>query len=113
MEYLSSGTLVKRMKLCANPRCQCRVDRAACHGTYYEWRFVEDGKHLHDDGLECRTNGSGLLREHSVAELKTLDVGYGYTADGGRTFPLRGAGDGLMPTLADALLKYPRQRFLI
>jgi hypothetical protein len=47
MEHLSSGTLVKRMKLCGNPRCQCRVDRAARHGPYYEWGFVEAGKHRH------------------------------------------------------------------
>ena len=47
MEYLSSGTLVKRMKLCGNPRCQCKVDRAARHGPYYEWGFVKDGKLRH------------------------------------------------------------------
>jgi glycerophosphoryl diester phosphodiesterase len=68
---------------------------------------------FHDDGLACRTEGSGRISEHSVSELKTLDVGYGYTADGGKTFPLRGKGVGLMPTLAEVLQKYPDQRFLI
>jgi hypothetical protein len=47
MEYLSSGTLIRRMKLCSNPRCQCKVDRAARHGPYYEWGFVKAGKHRH------------------------------------------------------------------
>lgn len=68
---------------------------------------------FHDDPLECRTNGSGRVSEHTVAELKTLDVGYGYTADDGRSFPLRGKGVGLMPTLAEVLQKYPAQPFLV
>ena len=46
-----------------------------------------------------------------MAQLKKLDVGHGYTADGGRTFPFRGKGVGLMPSLAEvlaaALLAYP------
>ncbi len=27
-----------------------------------------------------------------MSELKTLDIGYGYTADGGKSFPFRGQG---------------------
>lgn len=47
MEPVSSGTLVKRMKLCGNPRCRCKVDRAARHGPYYEWGFIEAGRLRH------------------------------------------------------------------
>jgi glycerophosphoryl diester phosphodiesterase len=47
---------------------------------------------FHDDALECRTDGTGRVMERTLAELKTLDVGYGYTADEGKTFPLRGSG---------------------
>lgn len=47
LQYVCSGSLVKRMKLCGNPRCQCRVDRAARHGPYYEWGFLEGGKLRH------------------------------------------------------------------
>jgi glycerophosphoryl diester phosphodiesterase len=68
---------------------------------------------FHDWTLDCRTNGSGVTREHTMAELRALDVGYGYTADGGRTFPLRGQGQGLMPTLREALEAFPGKRFLI
>jgi glycerophosphoryl diester phosphodiesterase len=68
---------------------------------------------FHDAALECRTNGTGWVAEHTLAELQALDVGYGYTADNGNTFPLRGRGGGLMPSLADALLAYPHSRFLI
>jgi glycerophosphoryl diester phosphodiesterase len=68
---------------------------------------------FHDDDLACRTDGSGRISEHSVPELQALDVGYGYTADDGTSFPLRGKGVGLMPTLAEALQKHPQQRFLL
>jgi len=48
-----------------------------------------------------------------MAYLKTLDIGYGYTADGGKTFPFRGKGVGLMPTLDEVLESFPGRRFLI
>lgn len=68
---------------------------------------------FYDNGLECRTNGTGWVGEHTLAELKTLDVGFGYTADGGKSFPLRGTGVGLMPSLEEALKANPGSRFLI
>lgn len=67
----------------------------------------------HDDRLECRTQGHGRVFEANVASLKMLDVGYGYTADSGRSFPLRGKGVGSMPTLAEALRAFPGRRFMI
>lgn len=68
---------------------------------------------FHDERLECRTNGTGVTHEQTMAYLKTLDIGYGYTADGGKTFPLRGHGIGLMPTLPEVLDAFPNRRFLI
>jgi glycerophosphoryl diester phosphodiesterase len=62
---------------------------------------------FHDWTLDCRTEGRGVTREHSMAELKTLDIGHGYTADGGRTFPFRGKGVGMMPTLDEVLATFP------
>ncbi len=74
-----------------------------------------DGKFavFHDWTLDCRTNGSGVTREHSMTELKTLDIGYGYTADGGKTFPFRGKGVGLMPSLDEVLATFPDRRLVI
>jgi glycerophosphoryl diester phosphodiesterase len=40
-------------------------------------------------------------------------VGYGYTADGGKSYPFRGHGVGLMPSLDEVLDAFPGQRFLI
>ena len=48
-----------------------------------------------------------------MEELKQLDVGYGYTADHGETYPFRGKGVGLMPTLEEVLTNFPEQSFLI
>jgi len=68
---------------------------------------------LHDWTLDCRTDGTGVTREQSLAYLKNLDIGHGYTADGGRSFPLRGRGKGLMPTLEMVFAAFPQGRFLI
>lgn len=57
---------------------------------------------FHDWTLECQTNGSGVTHQQSFADLKALDLGYGFTPDGA-TFPLRGSGTGLMPSLGDVL----------
>ena len=65
---------------------------------------------FHDWTLDCRTDGKGPVRRKTLAELKRLDVGYGYTSDGGRTFPLRGRGIGGMPTVEEALRETPRMR---
>ena len=68
---------------------------------------------FHDWTLDCRTDGRGETRSHSMAELKRLDVGYGYTADGGRTYPFRGRGVGLMPSLDEVFAAFPGRRFLV
>lgn len=68
---------------------------------------------FHDWILEYRTNGEGATREHSMEELKILDIGYGYTADNGETFPFRGKGIGLMPSLDEVLTHFPDRAFLI
>jgi glycerophosphoryl diester phosphodiesterase len=68
---------------------------------------------FHDWTVDCRTNGTGVTRSHTLATLKALDIGFGYTADGGKTFPFRGKGVGLMPTLDEVLSAFPGKRFLI
>ena len=68
---------------------------------------------FHDWTLDCRTNGSGVSRRQTMAHLRTLDVGFGYTADGGRTFPFRGKGVGMMPTLHEVLSAFPGRTILI
>lgn len=68
---------------------------------------------FHDWELDCRTNGTGVTRDHTLTELQKLDVGYGYTADGGRTFPFRGKGIGLMPSLDEVLDRFAGKQLII
>ena len=68
---------------------------------------------MHDWTVDCRTEGTGDTRSHDMAYLKTLDLGYGYTADGGTTFPFRGKGVGMMPELKEVLGAMPTRRFLV
>ncbi|ETR77007.1 glycerophosphoryl diester phosphodiesterase [Afipia sp. P52-10] len=77
--------------------------------------LTPDGKFavFHDWTLECRTDGKGVTEQTPYAVLKTLDIGYGYTADGGKTFPFRGKGKGLMPELTEVFEALPNGRFLI
>ena len=62
---------------------------------------------FHDWTLDCRTNGTGPVRSKTLGELQQLDIGYGYTADGGKSFPLRGSQDRI-PSLEQALAALPR-----
>lgn len=68
---------------------------------------------MHDWSLDCRTNGQGATRSHAMPYLRTLDVGHGYTADNGRTYPLRGTGVGQMPELSEVFAALPGRQFLV
>ncbi len=68
---------------------------------------------FHDRTLECKTNGSGFTRAHTMAQLKALDVGYGYTFDGGKTYPFRGKAVGLMPSMDEVFRAFPGRSFMI
>ena len=68
---------------------------------------------FHDERLECRTNGTGRVRDRDLGYLHTLDAGYGYTPDNGKTYPYRGKGLGKIPTLRHLLTSFPDRNFLI
>lgn len=68
---------------------------------------------FHDWTIDCRTEGQGITRDQTLAYLQTLDIGYGYTADGGETYPFRGKGVGKLPSLAQVLDTFPEHSFLI
>ena len=61
---------------------------------------------FHDATLERTTNGSGPLRERSLAELRELDAGFRFSPEGGRTFPFRGKGI-TIPTLREVCEAFP------
>jgi len=65
-----------------------------------------------DPELDCRTDGTGAVRDRPLSYLRRLDVGHGYTADGGRSFPLRGRGRGAMPTAAEVIRAFPGETLI-
>lgn len=67
---------------------------------------------MHDPTVERTTNGSGRVEEMTLAQIKTLDAGYRFTADGGSTYPYRGMGIEV-PTLEEVLLAFPAARFVV
>jgi hypothetical protein len=47
IDYLCSGTLLKRTKMCGRPGCACAQDPNARHGPYFEWGHMKGGKLVH------------------------------------------------------------------
>lgn len=91
-----------------------QAGRLGAHMATLDLQVTRDG-HLvlyRDPDLSCRTNGSGPVAAHDLAELEKLDAGYGYTADGGKTFPFRGRGQGMIPPLEDVLTRMPERAML-
>lgn len=74
-----------------------------------------DGKLVlfHDEELQCRTNGSGSAHDLTLAEVKALDAGHGYTSDSGNSYPFRGSYFGAIPSFSEVLKKFPQKQFII
>jgi len=67
---------------------------------------------LHDEEVDRTTNGSGSVKEKTLAEVKELDAAWWFTLDDGDTYPLRGQGI-RVPTLEEAFEAFPNRPFLI
>jgi len=67
---------------------------------------------MHNASVDETTDGRGAVHRHSLAELKRLDAGYRWTADGGKTFPYRGKGI-TAATLEEVFRAFPRMRMNI
>lgn len=66
---------------------------------------------LHDRTVDRTTNGTGAVKDLSLAEVKALDAGYHFSPDGGATYPWRGKGV-TIPTLEEVLAVMPQHRAL-
>ena len=63
---------------------------------------------IHDASVERTTNAKGLVQDLTLSELKSLDAGYHWTNDGGRTYPFRERGI-TIPSLNEIFSAFPRQ----
>ncbi len=67
---------------------------------------------MHDDTVDRTTNGTGPINSLTLEELKSLDAGFNWTKDGGRTYPFRGKGI-TVPTLEEVFTSLPHMRINI
>lgn len=91
-------------------------DRAAALGAdalETDVRLTRDGAVVvfHDEDTARLLGVPGTIEERTLAELRRLDAGACFTAEG-VSFPYRGRGL-TVPTLAEALERYPALRFNI
>ncbi|KXT84460.1 Glycerophosphoryl diester phosphodiesterase [Streptococcus sp. DD11] len=68
---------------------------------------------FHDSTLEYKCGVKGEVQDYTMDQLKKMDIGYGYTADGGKNYPFRGRGVGQMPTMDEVLERFPDKEFVI
>lgn len=66
---------------------------------------------LHDEKVDRTTDGRGRAGEMTLAQLKALNAGYDWSADG-QTHPFRGQGY-TIPTLAEVFRAFPEQHYVI
>ena len=87
VDYLCSGTLLKRMMKCGKASCACQTDPAARHGPYYEWGHMKDGKLVHryvsseqatvlHQAIANYRNVKKLLRTWETETERVLDAQY-------------------------------------
>lgn len=76
--------------------------------------ITKDGKIvlMHDEKVDRTTNGSGLIEDLTLADLKQLDAAYKWSNDDNKTFPYRGQGIEV-PTLEELFQKFPEMRYVI
>jgi glycerophosphoryl diester phosphodiesterase len=67
---------------------------------------------MHDETVDDTTDGTGLIEDLSLEELKRLDAAYDWSTDDGLTFPFRGQGV-QVPTLDEVFQKFPQMRYVI
>jgi glycerophosphoryl diester phosphodiesterase len=75
---------------------------AGAGGLELDVHMTRDGEIvvIHDATVDRTTDGSGAGAQMALDELRSLDAGYRFSPDGGRTHPYRGRGL-RVPTLAE------------
>lgn len=82
MDYVSSGTLHTRTKVCGRKGSRCATDPQARHGPYYEWSRRIAGRLVHsvlseeqaELVAEAIANYHEILRLLTVWEARTTQV---------------------------------------
>ena len=67
---------------------------------------------MHDEEVDRTSDGTGLIEELTLVELRQLDAAYQWSNDDGKTFPYRGQGIEV-PALEEVFQKFPQMRYVI
>ncbi|MEM1418535.1 MAG: glycerophosphodiester phosphodiesterase family protein, partial [Myxococcota bacterium] len=67
---------------------------------------------IHDLSVDRTTDGTGDIRELTLAEAQALDAAFDFSMDGGETYPQRGTGI-VIPTLRAVFEAFPDETYVI
>jgi len=67
---------------------------------------------MHDETVDGTTDGTGLIEDLTLSELKQLDAAYQWSNDAGKTYPYRGQGI-QVPSLEEVFQKFLQMRYVI
>jgi len=70
-DLVSSGTVLKRMKVCGKSSCACATDPAARHGPYFEWTRREGDRLAHSviSSAEATALRRAILNRRKIVRL--------------------------------------------
>ena len=68
MDFVASGTIHKRTKVCGRQNCRCATDPGARHGPYYEWSRRQDGRLVHS----IITPAQAELSNHAIQNYREI-----------------------------------------
>jgi hypothetical protein len=70
MDFVASGTMHERTKVCGRKNCKCASDPAKRHGPYFEWSRRKDGKLQH----KIVTSEQAELVKQSIANHRQIQA---------------------------------------
>jgi hypothetical protein len=70
-DYVCSGTVLTRTKVCGKPGCRCATDPEARHGPYHEWSRREGDRLVHSivSSSEARVLGRAIRNYRAIQRL--------------------------------------------
>ena len=70
-DFVCSGTLLTRTKVCGKAGCRCATDPEARHGPYHEWSRREGGRLVHSivSSSEARVLGRAIRNYRAIQRL--------------------------------------------
>ena len=81
---------------------------SGAHVLEFDTRLTRDGYLvvIHDSTVDRTTDGVGDVNSFSLKDIGRLDAAFNYSADNGRTFPLRNS-DVTVPSLVEVFRRFP------